>query len=157
MLIQVCDTEFSRTHSDYKFLKENNKIYPCPLYLKGILGGQRKTVTMKGPCIFKNLVPWRWIRKKTARKSPIYCSINPPASAGDCRFDSWSERSPEEENGNPLQDSQLENPWTEESGRATFQGVAKSRIQLSSHYIAILQYQNLVSYSKAFLKGWKAN
>ena len=41
---------------------------------------------------------------------------NPPANAGDVGLIPGSERSPEEGNGNPLQCSCLEIPWTEEPG-----------------------------------------
>ena len=41
---------------------------------------------------------------------------NPPANAGDARSISGSERSPGEGNGNLVQYSCLENPWTEEHG-----------------------------------------
>jgi len=55
---------------------------------------------------------------------------NLPASAGDTE-DTGSipglERSPGEGNGNPLQYSCMENPWTEEPGGATVQGVTKRR------------------------------
>ena len=44
-----------------------------------------------------------------------------------------SERFPGGGHGNPLQYSYLENPWTEEPGKATDYGVAKSGIQLSMH------------------------
>ena len=41
---------------------------------------------------------------------------NPPASAGDMGSIPKLERSPGVGNGNPLQYSCLENPWTEEPG-----------------------------------------
>ena len=54
---------------------------------------------------------------------------NPPASEGDARH--WSlilgqGRSPEEGNGNPLQDSCLENPMDRGAWWATVHGVAES-------------------------------
>ena len=55
---------------------------------------------------------------------------NPPASAGDVRDVSsipGSGRSPGEENGNPLQDSCLENPMDGGAWRATVHGVTKSQ------------------------------
>ena len=42
---------------------------------------------------------------------------NPPANAGDVVSIPESGRSPGEGNGNPLQYSWLEIPWTEEPGR----------------------------------------
>ena len=45
-----------------------------------------------------------------------------------------SRRSPEEENGNPLQYSCLENSMGRGAWRAAVQGVAKSRIQLSKYH-----------------------
>ena len=42
---------------------------------------------------------------------------NPPANAGDAVSFPESGRSPGEGNGNPLQYSWLEIPWTEEPGR----------------------------------------
>ena len=55
---------------------------------------------------------------------------NPPASAGDVRDVSLipgSGRSPGEGNGNPLQDSCLENPMDGGAWRATVHGVTKSQ------------------------------
>ena len=55
---------------------------------------------------------------------------NPPASAGDIRDLSLipgSGRSPGEGNGNPLQDSCLENPMDGGAWRATVHGVTKSQ------------------------------
>lgn len=65
------DREFCSTHSDYKYLKENNKTYSCTLYFKGILGGQRMTRATKELCIFyfKKCTPMRinqkeeWLQK----------------------------------------------------------------------------------------------
>ena len=60
---------------------------------------------------------------------------NPPANAGDVRdsfrpVPGWG-RSPGEGNGNPLQCSCLENPWTKEPGGLhTVHGVTKSRTRL---------------------------
>ena len=54
----------------------------------------------------------------------------PPANAGDIRdMGVWSgegERSPEEQNGNPLQCSCLENPMARGAWRATVQRVSES-------------------------------
>ena len=47
---------------------------------------------------------------------------NPPADAGDSGSVSGSRRSPGEGNGNPLQYSCLEIPWTEEPGRLQSMG-----------------------------------
>ena len=58
---------------------------------------------------------------------------NAPASEGDARdagSNSRSERSPGEENDNPIQYSCLENPMDRGPWRATVHGVTKSRIQL---------------------------
>ena len=58
---------------------------------------------------------------------------NPPASAGatgDIGSIPGSKRSPGEGNGNPLQYSCLENPWTEESGELQSMG-SQSQTQLS--------------------------
>ena len=43
-----------------------------------------------------------------------------------------------EENGTPLQYSCLENPWTEEPGKAAVHGVAKSRTRLSDFTFTFL-------------------
>ena len=56
----------------------------------------------------------------------------PPANAGDAGSNSRSGRSPGEGNGNPLQESCLENPADRGAWRATVHGVAKSRMRLSS-------------------------
>ena len=56
---------------------------------------------------------------------------NPPANAGDVGLIPGSERSPEEGNGNPLQCSCLEIPWTEEPGGLQVHRVTKGQIQLS--------------------------
>ena len=61
---------------------------------------------------------------------------NPPACAGDTRDVGsipGSVRSPEEENGNPLQYSCLGNPMVREAGWATVHRVTKSRKRLSTH------------------------
>ena len=55
---------------------------------------------------------------------------NPPASAGDTSLNPDSRRSAEEENGNSLQDSCLENPMDKGGWWATVHGVAKSRTRL---------------------------
>ena len=49
------------------------------------------------------------------------------ASAGDLGLIPGSERSPVEENGNPLQHSCLGNPMDRGAWRATVHGVTKSR------------------------------
>ena len=50
---------------------------------------------------------------------------NPPANAGDTDSIPGSERSPEEENGNPFQYSCLGNPMDRAAWWATVHGVAK--------------------------------
>ena len=50
---------------------------------------------------------------------------NPPASAGDVSLIPWTERSPREENGNPLQYSCLGNPMDREAWWATVHGNVK--------------------------------
>ena len=50
---------------------------------------------------------------------------NPPANAGDTDSIPGSERSPEEENGNPFQYSCLGNPMDRAAWWATFHGVTK--------------------------------
>ena len=50
---------------------------------------------------------------------------NPPASAGDAGLIPESRRCPGEGNGNPLQYSCLEIPWTEEPGRLESKGVQR--------------------------------
>jgi len=55
---------------------------------------------------------------------------NLPANAGDTRNMGWvpeSRRSPGEGNGNPLQCSSLEIPWTEEPGR--LQSIESQRVR----------------------------
>ena len=52
---------------------------------------------------------------------------NPPANAGDTGLIPGIGRSPEEENGNPLQYSCLENAMDRGAGQARVQGVAKSQ------------------------------
>ena len=56
---------------------------------------------------------------------------NLPVSAGDAGSIPGSGRSPGEGNGNPLQYSCLEIPWTEESGGLQSMGSQKSQTQLS--------------------------
>ena len=67
---------------------------------------------------------------------------NPPASAGDTDSIPGSERSPGEENGNPLQYSCLENSLDRGTRQATVHGVAESQRRLSdyttSHYFDFL-------------------
>ena len=50
---------------------------------------------------------------------------NPPASAGDAGLIPESRRCPGEGNGNPLQYSCLEIPWTEEPDRLESKGVQR--------------------------------
>ena len=52
---------------------------------------------------------------------------NPPANAGDTSSIPGSGRSSGGRNGNPLQYSCLENPWTEELGRLQFMGSQRVR------------------------------
>jgi len=60
---------------------------------------------------------------------PRLCSVkNPLANAGDVGLIPGSGRSPGEGNGNPLQDSCLENPMNREDWQAAVHGVAKSWI-----------------------------
>ena len=56
---------------------------------------------------------------------------NPPANAGDASSLPMWERSPGEENGNPVQYSCLENPMDRGAWRAAVHGVAKSWTRLS--------------------------
>ena len=56
---------------------------------------------------------------------------NPPANAGDLGLIPGSGRSPGEGNGNPLQYSCLENPWTEEPGRLQSMGLQESLLSNS--------------------------
>ena len=56
---------------------------------------------------------------------------NPPTNAGDSGSIPGSGRSPGEGNGNPLQDSSLGIPWTEEPGGLQTMGSQKNRTQLS--------------------------
>ena len=56
---------------------------------------------------------------------------NPPANSGDSSSSPGSGRSPGEGNGNPFQDSCLENPMDRGTWQAIVHGVAKSQIQLS--------------------------
>ena len=56
---------------------------------------------------------------------------NLPVNAGD-KFDPGSGRSPGGENGNPLQDSYLENPMDRGTWWATVYGVTKGQTQLSA-------------------------
>ena len=67
---------------------------------------------------------------------------NPPANAGDMGLIPGSERSPGEENGNPLKYSCLENPMDRGAWWATVHGVAKSHTRLkrlSTHTRTIKQ------------------
>ena len=60
---------------------------------------------------------------------------NPPANAGDTGSISELGISPGEGNGNPLQDSCLENPRG--ASRATAHGVTKCQVQLKYHLILV--------------------
>ena len=53
-------------------------------------------------------------------------------NAGDLGSIPGSGRSPREGNGNPLQNSCLENPMDRGAWQAVFHGIAKSRTQLSN-------------------------
>ena len=55
---------------------------------------------------------------------------NPPVNAGDVGSIPGSGRSPGEGNGNPLQDSCLENPMDRGAWGAIVYGVTKGRTQL---------------------------
>ena len=57
---------------------------------------------------------------------------NLPAKAGDVGLIPGSERSPGEENGNPLQYSCLENPMGRRAWQATVYGVARVRHDLAT-------------------------
>ena len=62
---------------------------------------------------------------------PRLCSVkHPPANVGDVGLIPGSGRSPGEGNGNPLQDSCLENPMNRGDWQAAVHGVAKSWIWL---------------------------
>ena len=75
---------------------------------------------------------------------------NPPAKTGDIRAAGsipGLERSPEEGNGNPLQNSCLENPMNRGAWRATVYGVAKSRTrlkQLSTHTLISIDISSVL-------------
>ena len=56
---------------------------------------------------------------------------DPPANAGDADLILESGRSPGEGDGNPLQYSCLENPWTEEPGGLQSMGSQSGRTRLS--------------------------
>ena len=58
---------------------------------------------------------------------------NPPSNARDTGSISWSGRSPGVGNGDPLQNSYLENPMDRGAWWATVHGVTKSRTRLSMH------------------------
>ena len=64
------------------------------------------------------------------------------SNAGDPGSISRSGRSPGEENGNPLQDSCLENPMDREAWQATVHGVTQSQTQLKrlSIHMPILRF-----------------
>ena len=62
---------------------------------------------------------------------PRLCSVkHPPANVGDVGLIPGSGRSPGEGNGNPLQDSCLENPMDRGAWQATIHGVAKVKTPL---------------------------
>ena len=56
---------------------------------------------------------------------------DPPANTGDADLILESGRSPGEGDGNPLQYSCLENPWTEEPGGLQSTGSQSGRTRLS--------------------------
>ena len=61
---------------------------------------------------------------------------NPPANAEDARNVGsipWVRKIPGGGNGNPLQYSCLEMPWTEEPGRLQFMGLQRVGHNLSTH------------------------
>ena len=58
---------------------------------------------------------------------------NLPANAGEMGSIPESGRSPGGGNGNPFQDSCLENSMDREAWKATVHGVAKSQMQLTTH------------------------
>ena len=60
---------------------------------------------------------------------------NPPANAGDAGLIPESGRSSGEGNGNPLQYSCLENPWTEEPGGLQSTGSQSVRHDLATKQI----------------------
>ena len=72
---------------------------------------------------------------------------NSPASAGD-EVNSFlipgSERSPVEENGNPLQYSCLGNPTDRGAWWATVCGVTKSQTRLSAHINSVVYIYHVV-------------
>ena len=96
-------------------------------------------------------IPKKTARQKTARYfhnrySCVFCfphvSLafpggseveNLPANAGDEGSIPGSERSPGDQNGNPLQYSCLGNPMDREAWRATILSIIKSQTQLSTH------------------------
>ena len=69
-----------------------------------------------------------------------------PTPSGDPGSTPGSERSPGEENGNPLQYSRLENSMEEESWQATVHGVAKSQTRLSD-FTSVRENDFLISLS----------
>ena len=65
---------------------------------------------------------------------------NPPANAGDIGSIPGLGRSPGEGNGNPLQYSCWEIPWTEEPGRLQFTGLQR----VGHDLVTKQQYQQLL-------------
>ena len=73
------------------------------------------------------------IPRRTLKGLPWWLSGKEPTYQGRrCGFDPWSGRYPEEGNGNPLQYSCLEIPWTEESGWLQSMGLQRVRHGLAS-------------------------
>ena len=70
---------------------------------------------------FSSIFQARW----ASQVAPVVKNL--PANAGDIKDVG---RSSEAENGNPLQDSRLENPMDRGAWRATVHGVAESQTQL---------------------------
>ena len=71
-------------------------------------------------------------------------------NAGDPSSITGSGRSPGDGNGNPLQDSCLENPMDGGAGQATVRGVAKSRTRLSNFTFTFSGHNK--SYHQWYLK-----
>ena len=69
---------------------------------------------------------------------------NPPANAGDLSSTPELGRSLGEGNGNPLQYSCLENPWTEEPGGLQSIGSQRVKHDLAHMHILIFQSESFV-------------